>query len=99
MVKDLTLDDKQNKKVLLLDMARPQERSIQMRIKEKTDKYQQLAFETKEKRMAYKMEIIPLVEGCCGGGIGSSLKNVYRVIGDQVKAESKGNAEDCAGGK
>ena len=32
-----------------------------MNIKEKMDKYRQLAFETREKRMGYKVEIIPLV--------------------------------------
>ena len=58
-----------------------------MKIKEKMDKYQQLDFETREKSMEYKVEIIPLVVGCLGGGIGRLLKNVLRVIGDQIKTE------------
>ena len=84
---DLTLEDNENKKILLCDMACPQERNIEMKIKEKMDKYEQLDFETKEKRMGYKAEIIPLVAGCLGEGIGRLLKNVFRVTGDQIKAE------------
>ena len=59
----LTLEDKENEKILLCGMACPQERNIEMKIREKMDKYQQLAFETREKRMRYKVEIIPLVAG------------------------------------
>ena len=84
---DLTLEDKENKKILLCDIACPQEGNIEMKIKEKMDKYQQLALETKEERMAYKVEIIPLLVRCLGGGIGRLLKNVFRVIGDQIKTE------------
>ena len=84
---DLTLEDKENKEILLCDMACPQEVNIEMKIKEKMDKYQQLAFETREKRMRYKVKIIALVVGCLDGGIGRLLKNVFRVIGDQVKTE------------
>ena len=62
-------------------MACPQEGNIEMKIKEKMDKYQQLDFETREKRMGYKVEIIPLVVACLGGGIGRLLKNVFRVMG------------------
>ena len=37
--------------------------------------------------MGYMVEIIPLLVGCLGGGIGRLLKNVFRVIGDQIKIE------------
>ena len=33
------------------------------------------------------VEIIPLLVGRLGGGIGRLLKNVFRVIGDQIKIE------------
>ena len=58
-----------------------------MKVKEKMDKYRQLAFEIREKRMGYKVEIVPLFVGFLGGGIGRLLKNVFRIIGDQVKSE------------
>ena len=84
---DLTLEDNENKKILLYDIVCLQEGNTEMKIEKKIDKYQQLAFETREKRMVYKAKIIPLVVGCLGGGIGKLLKNVFRVIGDQMKAE------------
>ena len=68
-------------------MACAQEGNTEMKIKEKMDKYRQLAFETRKKRVGYKAGIIPLVVGCLGGGIGRLLKNVFRVIGDQIKTE------------
>ena len=49
--------------------------------------------------MGYEVEVIPLVVGCLSGGIGRLLKNVFRVIGDQIKAERIVNAEDCTYGK
>ena len=73
--------------ILLYDIVCLQEGNTEMKIEKKIDKYQQLAFETREKRMVYKAKIIPLVVGCLGGGIGKLLKNVFRVIGDQMKAE------------
>ena len=36
---------------------------------EKLKKYQQLAFETREKRSGFRVEIVPLVTGCLGGGM------------------------------
>ena len=33
------------------------------------------------------VEIIPLLVGCLAGGIGRLLKNAFRVIVDQIKAE------------
>ena len=48
---DLILEVKENKKMLLCDMVCTQEGNIEMKVKEKMDKYQQLAFETTEKRM------------------------------------------------
>ena len=86
---DLTLEDKENKKnkkILLCGMTCPQEGN-KMKVKEKMDKYRHLAFEIRKKRMGYKVEIVPLVVGCLGGGIGRLLKNIFRIIGDQIKSE------------
>ena len=66
---DLTLEDKETKRIWICDMVCPQENNIEAKVKEKLDKYQQLAFETRENRVVYKVEVIPLVIGCLGGGI------------------------------
>ena len=68
-------------------MACPQVNNIEAKVKEKLDKYQQLAFETRENRVGYKVEVIPLVVGCLDGGIGKSWKNVQKVIETETEAE------------
>ena len=68
-------------------MACPQENNIEAKVKEKLDKYQQLAFETRENRVGYKVEVIPLVIGCLGGGIRKLWKNVQKVIETETEAE------------
>ena len=42
-----------NKKILICDMARPQESNIEAKIKEKIDKYQQLALQIRENRLGH----------------------------------------------
>ena len=37
--------------------------------REKLQKYQQLAFEIRERRVGFMVEIVPLVIGCLGGGM------------------------------
>ena len=68
-------------------MACPQENNIEAKVKEKLDKYQQLAFETRENRVGYRVEVVPLVLGCLGGGIGKLWKNVKKVIETETKTE------------
>ena len=46
---DLILEDKEKKNIYIVDMACPQESNIQKKRTEKLQKYQQLAFETREK--------------------------------------------------
>ena len=85
--KDLTLEDKETKRIWICDMACPQENNIEAKVKEKLDKYQQLAFETRENRVGYKVEVIPLVIGYLGGGIRKLWKNVQKVIETETEAE------------
>ena len=84
---DLTLEDKERKRIWICDMACPQENNIEAKVKEKLDKYQQLAFETRGNRVGYKVEIIPLVIGCLGGGIRKLWKNVQKVIETETEAK------------
>ena len=55
--------------VMFSDMACSQENNINRKKAEKKTKYQQLAFETRERRKEYKVKVIPIVIGCLGGGV------------------------------
>ena len=68
-------------------MACPQENNIEAKVKEKLDKYQQLAFETREHRVGYRVEVVPLIVGSLGGGIGKLWKNVEKVIETEAETE------------
>ena len=68
-------------------MACPQENNIEAKVKEKLDKYQQLVFETRENRVGYRVEVVPLVLGCLGGGIEKLWKNVKKVIETETETE------------
>ena len=85
---DITLEDKKTKRIWICNMACPQENNIETKVKEILDKYQQLAFETREKRVGYKVEIFPLVIGCQGGGVGKLLKNLQAVIDTETEIEN-----------
>ena len=84
---DLTLEDKERKRVWICDMACPQESNIEAKVKEKLDKYQQLAFEMRETRVGHRVEIVPLVIGCLGGGVGKLLKAVQSVLDTETEIE------------
>lgn len=77
---DLTLEDRDGKHIWLVDMACPQEQNIEAKHREKLNKYQQLAFETREKRLGFHVEIIPLVIGCLGGGIKKLQQQIKKLI-------------------
>ena len=51
-------------------------------------KYQQLAFEMREGRVGYRVEIVPLVIGCLGGGVEKLLKNVQSVINTETEIDN-----------
>ena len=74
---DVTIEYKKRKVIHLVDMACPSENNVLKNNKEKREKYQQLAFEVRERRPGYNVEVIPIVIECMGGGV--------RVMREQVK--------------
>ena len=81
---DLTLEDKDKKMILLIDMACPNEANKEGKQDEKIRKYQQLCFELRERR-GYMVKVIPLVIGCLGGGMSelkTSIKRIFDSIAD-----------------
>ena len=77
---DLTLEDKQKKTIWICDMACPQERNIETKMNDKRTKYQQLAFEIRERRKEYKVVVVPIIIGCLGGGIDKTIREVRRIF-------------------
>ena len=57
-------------------MACPHESNIHEKRIEKLRKYQQLAFEMRERREQYRVTVVPLVIGCLGGGIKQLIKDI-----------------------
>ena len=66
---DVMIENDEEKKLWIVDMACPNEKNIGEKHREKLTKYQQLAFEMREKRPEYRVEIVPIVIGCLGGGM------------------------------
>ena len=77
---DLTLEDKQKKTIWICDMACPQERNIETKMNDKRTKYQQLAFEIRERRKEYKVVVVPIIIGCLGGGVDKTIREVRRIF-------------------
>ena len=64
----------------MVDMACPSEKDVLEKNKEKRQKYQQLAFEVRERRPGYRVEVIPIVIGCMGGGVGVMREQVRKIL-------------------
>ena len=73
---DLTLEDKSKKMIYIVDMVCPYESNIHEKRIEKLRKYQQLAFEMRERREQYRVTVVPLVVACLGGGIKQLTKDI-----------------------
>ena len=58
----------------------PQEDNINIKTNDKQTKYQQLAFEMRERRTGYKVIVVPIITGCIGGGIELTVKEVKRLF-------------------
>ena len=67
---------KQKKTIWICDMACPQERNIETKMNDKRTKYQQLAFEIRERRKEYKVVVVPIIIGCLGGGVDKKIREV-----------------------
>ena len=80
---DLILEENDEKRIWIVDMACPMERNIEKKKLEKLTKYQQLAFELREKRPNYIIKIVPLILGCCGGGINQLKMNIQKLINNE----------------
>ena len=74
---DVTIEYKKRK---VIHMACPGEKNVLEKNEEKKLKYQQFAFELKERRPGYRVEVIPIVIGCMSGRVG--------VIRERVKVGS-----------
>ena len=66
---DLMLEDRIEKKIMLRDMACPNEANKERKREDKIRKYQQLCYELRERWAGYKVKVIPVVTGCLGGGM------------------------------
>ena len=67
-------------KIWMCDMACPQQNNIGAKRAEKTTKYRQIAFETRERRPGYKVHIVSVVVGALVGGIKAlrfDLKKIF----------------------
>ena len=80
---DLIIEENDEKKIWIVDMACPMEKNIEKKIQEKLTKYQQLAFEIREKKPNYMVKIVPLILGCCGGGVNQLKMNIKKLINDE----------------
>ena len=69
---------------MVCDMTYPQQANIAAKRNEKVTKYQQLAFELKERRPGYD---ITIVIGTLGGGIKEVLRDVGRVFSKCLERE------------
>ena len=77
---DLILEIKSYKKIWICDMACPQQNNICAKKADKTTKYRQIAFETRERRPGYKVHIVSVVVGALVGGIKAlrfDLKKIF----------------------
>ena len=61
-------------------MACPQERNIETKMNDKRTKYQQLAFEIRERHKEYKVIVVPIIIGCLGGGVDKTIREVRRIF-------------------
>ena len=76
----MTLEDTEKKRILVIDMACPNEANKEAKREEKIRKYQQLCFELRERREGYTITVIPTVIGCLGGGMKELKEELRKII-------------------
>ena len=89
---DMTLEDVREKRIWIVDMSCPQEKNIEEVNRTKMQQYQQLTFETREKRPGYAVEVVPVIIGCLGGSVENTGKVVAKI--DRRKKEGDKNIEE-----
>ena len=80
---DVMIENDEEKKLWIVDRACPNEKNIGEKHREKLSKYQQLAFEMREKRPEYRVEMVPIVIGCLGGGMKQVECQVKKIRKDE----------------
>ena len=78
-------------------MSCPQERNIEIKYKEKIEKYQQLAYDTREKRKNHEVKVMPLIIGSLGGGVRRMQKEIESIL-VEITAVVKIMARDAKDG-
>ena len=76
----MILGDKEEKRIWICDMACLQQQNLETKRAEKLRKYQQLAFEMREKRPGYLVTVIPIVVGALGGGLKKMISELSKLI-------------------
>ena len=61
---DVTIEYKNKNEIFLVDMACPSKSNVDANHAEKLQKYQQIAFEIRERRPGHNVMIIPIVFDC-----------------------------------
>ena len=74
---DLTLEDK---RILLIDLAYPNEYNKTAKPEEKIAKYNRLCFELREQREGYMVKLIPIIIGCLEGGMKELKENIRQIF-------------------
>ena len=80
---DATLEYEDQKLIYLLDTACPHDNNRKENHREKLTKYQQLALEIRERRLRFRVEILPLVIGCMGSGADDLEKQISKLVDDE----------------
>ena len=78
---------KEDRKILICDIACPQQQNIDTKRMEKLTKYKQLAFETRERRPGYVIKVVPVIIGALGGGMKMLKTELKTVFIDQERVD------------
>lgn len=90
---DVILEDKEFKEIYIVDMSCPMEENVEKKRGEKIQKYSQLAFETRERRRGYYVEVLPVIIGSLGGGGNKNMKIIGKLFGNRRKRNCEVMAE------
>ena len=74
--------------IYIVDMAVPMEINVEKKATSKIEKYQQLSYEMRIKRPGYKIFIIPLIIGCCGGGAEKTIFELKKFFDEKTAEET-----------